>query len=273
VPSRLTRERRRRPNSAALWMTARVARGQSMPHEFLSAEWRYLAMLNYRVPAEWLTPFVPVGTELDLWDGAAYLSLVGFHFRNTRLLGVPIPFHQTFEEVNLRFYVRRTVNGEVRRGVTFLRELVPMAAIAFVARLSFNEPYRTLSMRHRIDAEFPNQTPSLVEYEWRGPSAWNRVRVEPIGASLPLEPGSQEEFITQHFWGYTRQRDGSAVEYEVRHPSWRIWKLRVADLDDDSTVFDAPFAGALRRAPHSAFLADGSAVSLYFPTRLDAGGV
>ena len=91
--------------------------------------------------------------------------------------------------------------------------------------------------------------------------------------TTPIESGSEEEFVTQHFWGYTRQRDGSAVEYEVRHPSWRIWKLRVADLDDDSTVFDAPFAGALRRAPHSAFLADGSAVSLYFPTRLDAGGV
>lgn len=86
-----------------------------MTREFLSAEWRYLAMLNYRVPPEWLAPFVPKETQLDVWDGFAYVSLVGFHFRNTRLLGVPIPFHRTFEEVNLRFYVKRVVNGEVRQ--------------------------------------------------------------------------------------------------------------------------------------------------------------
>jgi uncharacterized protein YqjF (DUF2071 family) len=121
-------------------------------------------MLNYRVPPEWLAPFVPAGTELDLWNGFAYVSLVGFHFRDTRLLGVPIPFHRTFEEVNLRFYVRRTVDGEVRRGVTFLRELVPRSAIALVARLTYNEPYRALPMRHRIDVATAGATPTVVEY-------------------------------------------------------------------------------------------------------------
>jgi uncharacterized protein YqjF (DUF2071 family) len=237
--------------------------------EFLSAEWRYLAMLNYRVPPEWLTSFVPKGTELDLWNGVAYVSLVGFHFRDTRLLGVPIPFHRTFEEVNLRFYVRRVVNGECRRGVTFLRELVPRTAIALVAQLTYNEPYRALPMRHRIDVAAPDATPGVVEYGWKAASAWSRIRVEPTGAPTPLRPGSEEEFITQHFWGYTRQRDGSTVEYEVRHQPWKVWRLRSADLEDDSSVFDAPFAGALRRAPYSAFLADGSAVRLYSPTRLE----
>jgi len=239
--------------------------------EFLSAEWRWLAMLNYRVPPEWLTPFVPKGTELDLWDGAAYVSVVGFHFRDTRLFGVPIPFHRTFEEVNLRFYVRRVVDGIVRRGVTFLRELVPRPAIAVVAQLTYNEPYRALPMRHRIDVN-PDGTPVVVEYEWNAGSAWSRIRVEPTGAPMPLSPGSEEEFITQHFWGYTRQRDGSTVEYEVRHAPWRVWHLDRGDLDDDSIVFDAPFAGALRRPPHSAFLADGSAVKLYMPTRLEVVG-
>jgi uncharacterized protein len=236
--------------------------------EFLSAEWRYLAMLNYRVPPEWLAPFVPAGTELDLWDGAAYVSLVGFHFRDARLLGVPIPFHRTFEEVNLRFYVRRIVDGAPRRGVTFLRELVRRPAIAIVAQRTYNEPYRAVAMRHRIDVESADATPTLVEYGWRASSAWGRMRVEPTDDAKPLEPGSEEEFITEHFWGYTRQRDGSTVEYEVRHPPWRVWQLRSADLDDDSAVFAAPFAGALRRPPYSAFLADGSGVSLHSPTVL-----
>ena len=240
-----------------------------MPIEFLSAEWRYLAMLNYRVPPEWLAPFVPAGTELDLWNGAAYVSLVGFHFRDTRLLGVPIPFHRTFEEVNLRFYVRRIVSGEVRRGVTFLRELVPRPAISLVARLTYNEPYRAFPMRHRIDLAAPDTTPSVVEYAWKASPAWSRIVVEPTGQPMSLRAGSEEEFITQHFWGYTRQRDGSTVEYEVRHPPWRVWHLRRSDLDNDSVAFGPPFAGALRRPPYSAYLADGSAVSLYAPTRLD----
>ena len=121
-----------------------------MSREFLSAEWRYLAMLNYRVPAEWLTPFVPVGTELDLWDGAAYLSLVGFHFRNTRLLGVPIPFHQTFEEVNLRFYVRRTLNAKCDEASrSFVSSSHGRPSRSSHGPELYNEPYRTLSMRHR----------------------------------------------------------------------------------------------------------------------------
>src|SRR5256885_6935119 len=163
-----------------------------MTREFLSAEWRYLAMLNYRVPPEWLASFVPKGTELDLWNGSAYLTLVGFHFRDTRLLGVPIPFHRTFEEVNLRFYVKRVTNGELRRGVTFLRELVPLPAIALVAQLTYNEPYRALPMRHRIDVATPVPTPTLIEYSWKGASAWNRLRVVPTGDSAPLLPGSEE---------------------------------------------------------------------------------
>src|SRR5437879_6397558 len=107
-------------------------------------------MLNYRVPPELLLPLVPNDTQLDLWNGAAYLSVVGLLFLDTRVLGLPIPFHRTFPEVSLRFYVRREVGGEVRRGVTFIRELVPRVAIAAVARLAYNEPYRAVRMRHRI---------------------------------------------------------------------------------------------------------------------------
>src|SRR5579884_3855531 len=91
---------------------------------FLTAEWRHLALLNYKVDASLLAPHLPTGTELDEWQGAPYVSLVGFLFRRTRVLRVPVPFHGEFTEVNLRFYVKRTVGAEVRRGVTFVRELV-----------------------------------------------------------------------------------------------------------------------------------------------------
>jgi len=120
---------------------------------FLTGEWRYLAMLNYRVEPALLEPLVPCGTTLDRWQGATYVSLVGFLFRDTRVLGAPIPLHRDFEEVNLRFYVSREVDGEMRRGVTFIREIVPRLAIATVARLAYNEPYVTLPMRHDIAAQ------------------------------------------------------------------------------------------------------------------------
>jgi uncharacterized protein YqjF (DUF2071 family) len=97
---------------------------------FLTAEWRNLAMLNYEVDQSLLLPFVPSGTTLDQWEGKTYVSLVGFRFLKTRVLGLPVPFHTNFDEVNLRFYVRRRIAGDVRRGVVFIREIVPRWAIA-----------------------------------------------------------------------------------------------------------------------------------------------
>jgi Uncharacterized conserved protein (COG2071) len=111
---------------------------------FLTAEWRALAMLNYEVDASLLRHFVPAGTELDCWQGKTLVSLVGFRFLKTRVLGIPIPFHRNFDEVNLRFYVRRAEATEVKRGVVFIREIVPRRAIAAVARAFYNERYLAL---------------------------------------------------------------------------------------------------------------------------------
>jgi len=236
---------------------------------FLTADWRHLAMLNYRVPTELLQPLVPRGTELDLWQGAAYVSVVGFMFHDTRVFGIPIPFHGIFEEVNLRMYVRRIVNGEVRRAVTFIRELVPRVAIAAAARLAYNEPYRALPMSHQIDLR--EQGDGTVEYSWKPSGEWTRLRVDGVGASKPAQPGSEEEFITRHHWGYTRQRDGSTIEYEVRHPAWTVRSARGATVQGDlAATYGQEFASALSGPPFSAFVADGSAVTVHLPRRLPA---
>ena len=201
---------------------------------FLTGEWRYLAMLNYRVDPALLERFVPRGTTLDHWQGATYVSLVGFLFRDTRVLGIPVPLHRDFEEVNVRFYVRRQVDGEVRRGVTFIREIVPRAAIAVVARLAYNEPYVTLPMRHDIAApNHADSAPSALRYEWRQRSSWSAIVVEASGPATALAPGSEAEFITEHYWGYTRQRDGGTVEYHVTHPRWRTWAVNAAAVQGD----------------------------------------
>src|SRR5947209_18790143 len=116
---------------------------------FLTAEWRYLAMLHYEVARPLLAAHVPAGTELDDRDGRIFVTLVGLLFRDTRVLGLPIPWHRDFEELNLRFYVRRSVLGEWRRAVTFIRELVPLPAVATMARLTYQQPYRTAPIAHR----------------------------------------------------------------------------------------------------------------------------
>lgn len=239
-----------------------------MDRVFLTAHWRYLAMLNYRVSPDLLTPFIPKGTQLDLWNGHAYVSVVGFLFDETRVFGVPVPLHRTFEEVNLRFYVKRDVDGETRRGVTFIRELVPRRTIAWIARLGYNEPYRALPMRHAYGLTGPAWRPLTIEYGWRARGQWGRLRVAPTGAATHAARGSEAEFISHHQWGYTRSRLGT-LEYEVRHEPWPLWKAPVASLEGDlSAVYGEPLGQALTGEPHSAYLAEGSAVSVHLPTRL-----
>ena len=230
---------------------------------FLTAEWRHLAMLNYEADPASLLPHVPAGTKLDLWQGRALVSVVGFRFLQTRVLGVPVPFHRDFDEVNLRFYVRReALDGQVRRGVVFLRELVPRAAIAGLARLAYNEPYQRASMQSEVVAG--NDRPR-VRYSWRMGGRWYGIAAEATEGPQAAGDGSEEQFITEHYWGYTAQRDGSTIEYEVAHPSWRVWPARgTLDADPDA-LRRLPSVG---HAPHSVLIADGSAVTVFKPVRL-----
>ena len=161
---------------------------------FLTAEWRHLVMLNWRVDPALLEGLVPAGTSLDTSDGSHYVSLVGFLFRDTRVLGVAIPFHRDFEEINLRFYVSRRTGTEVRRGVCFIRELVPRAAIAIMARLTYNEPYVAVPMRHHIEPATTSPNPSRVEYGWRMRGQWHGIEATPAGEARTAATDSHEAF-------------------------------------------------------------------------------
>lgn len=226
-----------------------------MPGIFLTAEWRHLLMVNYVVEPAVLAPLVPTGTELDDWQGRTYVSVVGFRFLNTRVLGVPIPFHRNFDEVNLRFYVRRHVNGEWRKGVAFVKEIVPRRAIAFVARRLYNENYVRMPMRSAVTI------PGPVRYEWWHAGAWEGVSAEVGGESAVPGPDAEEKFIAEHYWGYARQPDGSTVEYAVEHPPWRVWRCEEPALACQAgLLYGARFAKYLTGPPASAFVADGSPV-------------
>lgn len=229
---------------------------------FLTAEWKHLAMLNYEVEPSLLARHVPNGTELDLWSGKALVSVVGFEFLKTRVFGIPIPLHRDFEEVNLRFYVRRRAEDGWRRGVVFIKEIVPRVAIAFVARKFYNEPYIALPMAHRLEEE--SGVVKSVEYSWRFGGRRNGLKLTTRGEAQPLTEGSEAEFITEHYWGYNAQRDSSTLEYRVEHPRWRVCEAEVAKLDCEiAGIYGKQFCDSLNGKPSSAFLAEGSAVTVY----------
>lgn len=234
------------------------------PRVFLTAEWKQLAMLNYAVDPGLLASFVPAGTELDRCDGRTYVSLIGFQFNDTRIAGWAIPFHRFFEEVNLRFYVRRAE----KRGVVFIRELVPKIAIAATARLFYGEKYSRVPMAHRIQLQ-PGKDMVEAEYSWGSGTRRCAMRLETAGGSFLPADGSLSQFITEHYWGYSAQRDGGCVEYEVQHPRWTVRNAGAANFSGEAAHFyGADFARVLRGAPDSAFLAEGSAVTVFCGRRI-----
>jgi len=270
-------------DSIAVGSALAPARRRALGQVFLSARWQLLAMLNWEIDPAVLEPFIPRGCELDFDGGKTFVSVVGFLFLDTRLLGIPVPLHRSFEEVNLRFYVRRISGGELRRGVAFIKEIVPRWTIAQTARLCYNEPYVALPMAHEVTGPASALTSSTGEeirsrngecsgriaYRWRFDGRWNALELQYGGDLTPLAPGTHEEFIAEHHFGYCPQRDGSTVEYEVQHPPWHIWRAAAAMLDANIEALYGPrFTAVLTQPPTSAFLADGSAVVVMRPVRI-----
>jgi uncharacterized protein YqjF (DUF2071 family) len=236
-----------------------------MSAPFLTAEWRNIVMLNYEVPPELLREHVPAGTELDTFEGKALVSVVGFRFLHTRVRGVGIPWHRDFEEVNLRFYVRSCREHD-RRGVVFVKEIVPRAAVTWTARVLYGENYYTHPMRHAIEEDSGITT---FSYAFEAGGRTHELRAAVCGPASSLVPGSEYEFIAEHYYGYTKRRDRGTFEYRVDHPAWQVFAARNAVLDFDvAAVYGEAFAESLQAEPRSALVAVGSEVSVASPVRV-----
>jgi uncharacterized protein YqjF (DUF2071 family) len=258
---------------------------------FLTACWTDLLLLNFPVPAEVLARLAPAGTKPDLYHGQAYLSIVGFRFHTTRIVGLPIPGHTRFPEINLRYYVRRAACRETRRGVVFVREVAPRRAVALAANWLYHENYIARPMRTRIEmAGDELNVGDTIEYAWRtqriplarreGPGEgssppmskhhWNRLAAR-VATPLALpRPGSIEEYFVENYWGYVRRRDGTTHEYRVIHPPWRVAACNSVTWDCDlSATYNTPLAEYLATPPTSALIAAGSAIQLYRGRRCD----
>ncbi len=227
---------------------------------FLQAEWRKLAIANYVIDPQLLQQYVPHGTQLDLYNDKCYVSLVGFMFLNTRLLGIKVPFHVNFEEVNLRFYVIRQEGENTKRGVVFIKEIVPKPALTLVANTVYNENYETLPMKHRWEEKEQQRT---VSYQWKKNDRWHHITIHAAWLPSQIEPASETEFITEHYWGYARVNDRKTNEYEVTHPKWQQYEVLDYELEIDfGGVYGPAFSFLNDQAPDSVMLAEGSEITV-----------
>jgi len=238
---------------------------------FLNAEWKNLAIFNYEVDPKILEKYIPAGTEIDIWNNKCYVSLVGFMFKNTKVLGVKVPFHVNFEEINLRFYVKRFENGEWKRGVVFIKEIVPKKAITFIANTLYNEHYETQKMKHEIIEDGSTQT---LVYQWKNKEKWNTIQLETEKESLEIKIDSEAEFITEHYFGYTKIDTETTFEYEVQHPRWEQLKVLNHKIDIDfQENYGYDFELLETAVPTSVFLARGSAIEVKNKNKLETAGL
>lgn len=218
-------------------------------------------MLNYEVAPEILTPYLPPATELDFWQGKALVSMVGFMFYDTRVMGIKWPLHVNFEEVNLRFYVKHFDGKEWKRGAVFISEIVPKAIIAFIANNLYKEHYRALPMRHLqvpVDEDHTQFT-----YEWKLKERWNRLGATVSNKFEDIKQGSQEEFILEHYWGYNKLTDTKTMQYQVEHVSWQVAKVNECIFEADiAKLYGKEFLPFLNQKPYSAFFANGSDINV-----------
>ena len=228
--------------------------------DFLTAELRKLAFSNYIIDEDVLKNYIPYGTELDLWQGHCYISLVGMMFKNTKVLGVKIPYHVDFEEVNLRFYVKKFEHGRWRRGVVFIKEIVPKSAISFVAKNLYNENYETMKMSHTWSESNKSK---YVEYRWGKSDKDNILNMTTSKDLQEINENSETEFILENYLGFAKVDDQKTHQYTVKHPRWKIYDVQDYNLNVNfKSIYGQSFEFLSKEKPHSVILVEGSKVAI-----------
>jgi uncharacterized protein YqjF (DUF2071 family) len=227
---------------------------------FLKAQWENIIMANYEIYPEILLPYLPKGVQLDLYKGKAYVSLVGFMFKKTKLFNVAIPWFGTFEEINLRFYVIRKEGDKWKRGVVFINETIPYPIVAWMANKLYKEHYTVVPTRHEISMEKNKQK---VNFEWLLNKKWNSIYVEATTDSKAMKNQSLEKFIYEHYYGYTKIDEENTEEYKLQHPSWMVNEVLDYKIDCDFTAMYGESFSVLNTAkPEAVFIAEGSSVAI-----------
>lgn len=227
---------------------------------FLTAKWNNIIMANYEISPNILQPFIPRGTELDFFHGRTYVSLVGFMFLDTKIFGIPVSKLGDFEEINLRFYVTRRIEDEIRRGVVFINETVPFKPVAWLANKLYKEHYTSVPTRH--EWQF-TEDKKLIDYNWKIASFWNHLKVNASASSNPMLVGGMEEFIFEHYWGYSGGKDRPTTEYEVSHNRWQVNPVESYSIACDfDAMYGKDFEILSHQKPESVLFTEGSSISV-----------
>lgn len=230
---------------------------------FLKARWENLAMINFEADPLILLPHLPPATELDVFDNKTLVSVVGFMFNDTKVFGMHWPFHTSFEEVNLRFYVRHFDGNKWKRGTVFISEIVPRPVISFIANTLYHEHYSSKPMQHTMTVE---NEEIILSYKWKHRTKWNSIDVTADACLSDIKPGSEEEFIFEHYWGYNTYNSNTTIEYGVEHAMWQVHKVKNWKFDCDvASLYGDAFVPWLSAEPTSVFLAKGSEVIIRKP--------
>jgi uncharacterized protein len=227
---------------------------------FLTAKWENLIMANYAIDSKILEPFLPKGTELDFFEGKTYVSLVGFMFKNTKIFGIPAIGLGTFEEVNLRFYVTRNEGNITKRGVVFINETIPYKLVALVANWLYKEHYIAIPTKHKWEIYPENKQ---ISYSWKMKNDWNNITVNASISKDSMKKGSIEEFIFEHYFGYTKVSETETLEYYIQHPSWQINQISSSEINCNfEEMYGAAFGFLGTQKPDSIMLAEGSEIAV-----------
>lgn len=240
--------------------------------KFLSARWEYLVMFNYEVDPLVLEKHIPPGTAIDYFNGKALVSIVGFLFNDTKVMGIRWPGHVNFEEANLRYYIKRFDGTEWKRGVGFVSEIVPKPLVAGLANLLYNEHYSTASMDHQIKETADDL---YVSFSWnKKRQLKNCISVHASPVLRDIIAGSAEEFIFEHYFGYNQLNKNTTIEYAVQHPRWQVYPVTGYSLECDiEKLYGEEFVPFIvNQPPHSVFLARGSAVTVKMPVKIRTAG-
>jgi len=230
-----------------------------MGSTFLRANWENLIMANYEIEPSTLAPYLPKGVELDFYNNKTYVSLVGFMFKNTRLFGLPIPFFGSFEEINLRFYVKKIENRKTKKGVVFINETVPFKIVALLANKLYKEHYISIPTKNSIDITENKD----IKFEWKINDRWNSLAVKSDTNKYKIEQGTIEEFIFERYFGFTKLSASSTQEYKIHHPKWMTHKILNSQIDCDfRSMYGDSFSILNNQTPESILLAEGSQVSV-----------
>lgn len=229
---------------------------------FLDVYWQDLLLVNYRLRGDahqLLEKYLPPGTELDDFNGEHYVSVVAFRFHRTRMLGIPAPLYRDFPEINLRFYARRRVGDSWRRGVVFIKEIIPCRIPAMIARSVFKENFHV----HKLTREHVS---NHLTYQWPQGEVLQEIKTKLTGNVQPPEPGSLDEHIIEHYWAYKRLGTNKSGEFHVSHRPWRIESCPEAEVNLDlKAIYGKELAEAMDDQPVSVFYANGSRVQVTKP--------